>query len=192
MEEKSVAWNCERILPIDEGSIIDKFIRDYNDLDIGEQKQLPNPTFVTRNGKFMIAFSTYLIQEKTSSDIAYEKEEERKKSNLKTTDLECGSHKGSHKEDNAKGLGGDVEVNSYYPSLYFYNIETNVVEWEILGAEIFINFNNDGDVIYLTNEAWQTWEFSDHEERHEKHKSFVNFIRWGKRPTKDELSNKEY
>ena len=43
--------------------------------------------------------------------------------------------------------------DSWYPTIYFYDIESNQVVWEIFGAEQFININKDG-VTLLTNEIW--------------------------------------
>ena len=42
----------------------------------------------------------------------------------------------------------------HYPSIYFYNLSKQKVEWEILGAEAFIGLDEKGKVHYLTNEAW--------------------------------------
>ena len=76
--------------------------------------------------------------------------------------------------------GGIEEVA--YPSIYFYNLIKHKVEWEILGAEVFICLNDQNDVLYLTNEAWtergrdELGELDDlkADERYDKSKHMVN------------------
>ena len=45
--------------------------------------------------------------------------------------------------------------SNHYPTLFFYNIETNSIEWEIFGAEILVDVDsNSNEITYITNEVW--------------------------------------
>ena len=71
-----------------------------------------------------------------------------------------------------------------------------MVEWEILGGEVFINFNPDNNnVVYLTNEAWMEKDnpgSSELKEIYEDSSSYINVVHWGKGPKKEDFSKKSY
>ena len=54
-------------------------------------------------------------------------------------------------EDN---FSDEAAKSNWYPSIYFYDLEKNAVTWTIYGAEIFVNIDNQNNVMVLTNEIW--------------------------------------
>ena len=49
---------------------------------------------------------------------------------------------------------GKAGESNWYPSMYFYDLEKNVVSWQIYGAEIFVNIDDQNNVLIVTNEIW--------------------------------------
>ena len=49
---------------------------------------------------------------------------------------------------------GETAKSNWYPSIYFYDLDKNAVTWKIYGAEIFVNIDNQNNVMVLTNEIW--------------------------------------
>lgn len=57
----------------------------------------------------------------------------------------------------AANLDASVEnkvVDSWYPTIFFYDLTKNRVVWEIFGAEVFIEIDMFKKVKVLTNEIW--------------------------------------
>ena len=40
---------------------------------------------------------------------------------------------------------------NWYPTVYFYDLEKNEVNWKIYGAEIFVSIDDKDNVMLLTN-----------------------------------------
>ena len=85
-------------------------------------------------------------------------------------------------------------MENSYPIIYFYNLGEQELEWEILGGELFIHLDENGDVFYLTNEAWFDYHFDEeyddedlYADRFTEKKSFINVAHWKKKPSKDAL-----
>ena len=38
--------------------------------------------------------------------------------------------------------------------MYFYDLEKNELTWQIYGAEIFVNIDDQNNVMIVTNEIW--------------------------------------
>ena len=49
---------------------------------------------------------------------------------------------------------GEAAKSNWYPSVFFYDLDKNAVTWTIYGAEIFVNIDNQNNVMVLTNEIW--------------------------------------
>ena len=45
----------------------------------------------------------------------------------------------------------DAETTGCYKSIYFFNLSTQKVEWEILGARQLLEVKNDQEVIYRSH-----------------------------------------
>ena len=43
----------------------------------------------------------------------------------------------------------------YCPSIFFYNLSEQRIDWIIEGAEIFIGLYEENKVYYMTNSIWQ-------------------------------------
>ena len=108
---------------------------------------MPNPEIVYRMGQTLLIFTAYMLEGKTSSQLAWEKESKEKE----------GKDTNDDKESNQSE---DKEVkDSHFPTIYFYDLEKQKVEWEILGAEVFCSFiDNQKSVFYLTNPVWHSWD----------------------------------
>jgi len=77
-------------------------------------------------------------------------------------------------------LTSDMEP-CHFPSIYFFNIVTQEIEWKIAGAETLIHITEGDQVYYLMNESWYEWSALDHhnhtdEERLKKQKSKINVV----------------
>ena len=49
---------------------------------------------------------------------------------------------------------GKAVKSNWYPSMYFYDLEKNEVTWQVYGAEIFVNLDDQNNVMIVTNEIW--------------------------------------
>ena len=105
-----------------------------------------------KDDKYMVVFSCKLMLDKTSSEIAFRNE-------LKERLIEKGKKPEDDENANWEPTGDITTVE--YPSIFFYNLTDQKVEWEILGAEVFICLDDDGKVFYLTNEAWAELDADD-------------------------------
>ena len=83
----------------------------------------------------------------------------------------------------------------HYPTIFFFNIDTQKIQWEIFGAEILVDVIDEHEVIYITSEAWTKAERqellfynnADSQSLHADYKSLINVIHWGITPTTENL-----
>ena len=109
--------------------------------------------------------------------------------------------------------GGDNKVSeSWYPTIYFYDLDQHRVVWEIFGAEQLIALDKHKRVVVLTNEYWtddshkkkiqeedeedqQDFNQEDNEEegfsRHEKFDNYIWRINWNTSCDPDELVTRD-
>ena len=98
--------------------------------ELKDQKQLPNPTLINAFGK---APSDDYSSNKLVVFTAFKREQF-------SSQEECAS----------KNSFSD----SWFPTIFFYDLKNDKVDWEIFGAELFINIDGRHKVTVLTNEIY--------------------------------------
>ena len=141
LDDQKVENNCKKLQVIKKGSILERYIRDINGQNYADQKQLPNPTIVQKGDKYLVVFTAYLLEGRTTTEIAIDQARRLKKAaqekliarKSKNLVSNAGSQKGSQhgeKEDEEDDPipenddpGEVIDNSDGYPSIYFYNIE---------------------------------------------------------------------
>ena len=96
----------------------------------------------------------------------------------------------------ADGLAGGIKL-CHYPTIFFFNIETRAIEWEIFGAEILVDVDaTSNEVMYVTNEVWnkakkrevEDYKRPDSTSKYLDYKNLINIIHWGIEPDAAEVN----
>ena len=93
--------------------------------------------------------------------------------------------------EKAKQVAEHFTKLSHYPTLFFFNIDTKRIEWEIFGAEILVDVDaSTNEVTFITNEVWyqaskkdvEGYNKPDSSSKYLDYKNLINVIHWGMAP----------
>ena len=95
-------------------------------------------------------------------------------------------------------VGGKNPVTeSWFPTMFFYNLHEDKVEWEIFGAEQFVAIDSFKKVTVLTNEIWNEINRDEYQAlkdadpdnftRHWEYDNFVWQLSYNSSPPQEEL-----
>ena len=59
-----------------------------------------------------------------------------------------------HLTESENDSSGETVKSNWYPSLYLHDLKKNAVTWKVYGAEIFVNIDDQNNVMVFTNEIW--------------------------------------
>ena len=92
-------------------------------------------------------------------------------------------------------------MKRWYPSIFFYDLKGNKVDWEIYGAEIFISIDGNRKVTVLANEIWnyiKEDEYTDKRDaddeftRHDEYDNQIWKLKYNTSPSIEELEWREF
>ena len=136
-----IAQNCRKVFRIQRGSFLDKVIVKYEESDdyYDKEKWVSKLSLARVEGTFYAVVVSRLSLTKTTTEHASDQKNKPEKSQLldKDKDADQTSH-------------FDAKPGKY-KSIYFFNLSTQKVEWEILGAQQLIEVTNDQEVLYRSH-----------------------------------------
>ena len=144
--------------------------------------------------------------------VEYEKQEQQPNPTLIDTVTVAGGDKDA---DTYMTSGKTVVITSYalatgaknwYPSIHFHDLDRNESTWQIHGAEIFVNINQEltTKVTIITNEMWSSYSQQSYDEmkaklysndtfsiRHREYDSYMIKLKYGDPAEKELVMNQE-
>lgn len=94
------------------------------------------------------------------------------------------------------GPGHSRYKQSWYPTVYFYDLKAQKMAWEVLGADQFVAIRNK-TCTFLRNEIWSKLnrkqyqklkkEHGTHFTRHKEFHSYFDLIKFGAKCSEDDL-----